>query len=65
VYIYTNHRSASVKDFLLKLYEIMVLNLQDILNSAIKSLGLTHWYSRVRVSKDNAICEGCNRIVSN
>ena len=74
VYAYTNHSSASAKDFLLKLYEIFDGQISHIhtdngsefagyFEQAIKSLGLTHWYSRVRVSKDNAICERFNRTV--
>ena len=71
-YAYTNHSSASAKDFLLKLYEIFEGNIQHIhtdngsefagyFDQAITSLGLVHWYSRVRVSKDNAKCERLNR----
>ncbi len=71
-YAYTNHSSASAKDFLLKLYEIFEGNIQHIhtdngsefagyFERAIQKLELTHWYSRVRVSKDNAKCERLNR----
>jgi len=74
VYAYTNHSSASAKDFLLKLYEIYGGNISHIhtdngsefagyFEQAIQTLGLNHWYSRVRVSKDNAKCERFNRTI--
>jgi len=74
VYAYTNHSSASAKDFLLKLYEIFGGNISHIhtdngsefagyFEQAIQTLGLDHWYSRVRVSKDNAKCERFNRTI--
>ena len=74
VYAYTNHSSASAKDFLVKLYEIFGGNISHIhtdngsefagyFHQALKSFGVDHWYSRVRVSTDNAKCERFNRTI--
>lgn len=72
VYAYRNHSSNSAKDFLMRLYYIFGKNIKNIhtdngtefagyFENAIQSFGLKHWYSRVRVSKDNAKCERFNR----
>ena len=71
-YAYTNHSSASARDFLRRLNYLFGGNIQNIhtdngtefagyFEKELENLNLKHWYSRVRVSKDNAKCERFNR----
>ena len=70
--MYDSHSSLSAADFLFKLDQLVVGQLVHIqtdngsefhlnFDRAIKHMGLTHWWSRVKTPKDNAICERFNR----
>src|SRR3989338_4083713 len=71
-YAYKNHSSASAKDFLLKLYNFLGEHMTHVhtdngsefhkhFEQAVKQLKLSHWWSRVRKSTDNAKDERFNR----
>ncbi|MBU0661189.1 DDE-type integrase/transposase/recombinase [Patescibacteria group bacterium] len=71
-YAYKNHTSASAKDFLLKLHDFFGEHMSIIhtdngtefhkyFNKAVTQLNLTHYWSRVRKSTDNAKDERFNR----
>jgi transposase InsO family protein/transposase-like protein len=71
-YAYKNHSSATAKDFLLKLYDFFGEHMVHVhtdngsefhkhFDEAVQQLALTHWWSRVRKSTDNAKDERFNR----
>lgn len=71
-YAYKSHSSSTAKDFLLKLKDFLGEHMTHIhtdngtefhkhFDQAITNLGLTHWWSRVRKSTDNAKDERFNR----
>lgn len=70
--MYTTHSSATAADFLRRLHRLMDGNLVHIqtdngsefhlhFEQAIAELQLTHWWSRTKTPKDNAVCERFNR----
>ena len=71
-YAYKNHTSVSAKDFIMKLYDFFGENIKYIhtdngsefhkhFDTAVTKLNLTHYWSRVRKSTDNAKDERFNR----
>lgn len=71
-YAYKTHSSSTAKDFLLKLYDFLGEHMAHVhtdngsefhkhFEHAIQQLNLTHWWSRVRKSTDNAKDERFNR----
>lgn len=70
--MYDSHSSVSAADFLRKLHTLVngqLVNIQTDNGSefhlhfekAIRDLNLTHWWSRTKSPKDNAVCERFNR----
>jgi transposase InsO family protein len=70
--MYTSHSSQSAADFLRNLHLLVggqITHIQTDNGSefqknfevAIQDLKLTHWWSRVKTPKDNAVCERFNR----
>jgi putative transposase len=71
-YAYKSHSSATATDFLLKLYDFLGEHMVHVhtdngsefhkhFDQALTKLNLTHWWSRVRQSTDNAKDERFNR----
>ena len=71
-WIYRNHNSASARDFLLRLKYLLSNHIENIhtdngsefhkyFEQAVYGLNLTHYWSRPRTPKDNAILERFNR----
>ena len=73
-YVYDTHTAANAADFLRKMIEVFQCPVKHIhtdngsefageFAQLVKDLQCTHWYSRVRVSKDNGKCERFNRTI--
>jgi len=71
-WVYKTHSSGSARDFLLRLRYLLKGQLENIhtdngsefhryFKEAVHTLGLTHYWSRPRTPKDNAILERFNR----
>ncbi len=70
--MYPNHGSLAAADFLRRLHQLVggqMVHVQTDNGSefhkhfdvAMRDLKLSHWWSRVRMPKDNAVCERFNR----
>lgn len=70
--MYTNHSSASAKDFFQRLDYLLEEKVKNVhtdngsefhkhFDNALQALSLTHWWSRVHTPKDNASNERFNR----
>jgi transposase InsO family protein len=72
--MYTTHSSASARDFLHRLYILLDGKIENVqtdngsefhrhFETACTELGMTHYWSRVKTPKDNAVNERFNRTV--
>lgn len=70
--MYTTHSSMSSQDFLSRLYFLLDGKIENVqtdngsefcrhFETACEKLNLTHYWSRVKTPKDNAVCERFNR----
>lgn len=71
-WVYRSHTSGAARDFLLRLRYLLANSIENLhtdngsefhkhFDAAAQTLGLTHYWSRPRTPKDNAMCERFNR----